>query len=88
MRVVPNSWRARSVTSLISCALAASTLAARLEGVVGAERLYLIPGGIRDLLDRIAEQSTEDDLIVAFGSFLTVGAIMDAWDEGRSSDRG
>jgi dihydrofolate synthase/folylpolyglutamate synthase len=68
--------------------LAASTLAARLEGVVGAERLYLIPGGIRDLLDRIAEQSTEDDLIVAFGSFLTVGAIMDAWDEGRSSDRG
>lgn len=69
--------------SMQSRGLTATALAARLASVLDPACLHVIPGGIDAVLHAIAERTGADDLVVAFGSFLTVGAIMDAWDEDR-----
>lgn len=64
--------------------LAAGQLAERVSPAL-ADRPVSVDGGVDETLDKILADAAEDDLVVVFGSFLTVAAAM-TWLENHESE--
>lgn len=66
--------------------LSASGLAGRMAGALGAVPMH-VGTGVGDVLSNLAATAGADDVVVVFGSFLTVGAAM-AWLDSSASAGG